>query len=70
MKEIIKLIEETKFMEAVNLLLALPEDYPETKALWKALAEASAREEKFQISEYAWTRCAGIRIRMTLIPKS
>lgn len=69
MDEIIKLIEETEFMKAVNLILALPEDDTETKALWKALAEASAREEKFQISEYAWTRSTGIRVRMNLILK-
>lgn len=69
MNEIIKLIEEAKFMEAINLILSLP-DNAETKALWKALAEASSEEKQFQISEYAWTRAVGVRIRMNLILKS
>lgn len=68
MQDIIKLIEEAKFMEAINLILSLPDD-SEAKALWKNLAEASSAREQFQISEYAWTRAAGIRIRMSLIPK-
>lgn len=68
MQDIIKLIEEAKFMEAINLILSLPDD-SDTKALWKDLAEASSAREQFQIAEYAWTRAAGIRIRMSLIPK-
>lgn len=68
MEEIIKLIEKAKFMEAINLILLMPDD-AEAKVLWKNLAEASSAREQFQIAEYAWTRAAGIRIRMSLIPK-
>ncbi|MDT8284991.1 MAG: hypothetical protein RQ767_05645, partial [Thermovirgaceae bacterium] len=65
---IIKLIEQAKFIEAIKLILLMPDD-AEAKVLWKLLAEASSAKEQFQIAEYAWTRAAGIRIRMTLVPK-
>ncbi len=62
------MIAEAEFMKAIPLIRSLPED-DAARSLWKLLAEASSEKEQFQISEYAWTRVAGMRIRMTLVPK-
>ncbi|MDO9509611.1 MAG: hypothetical protein Q7I97_09810 [Thermovirgaceae bacterium] len=68
MEEIIKLIEEAKFMDAVRRILSLP-DNAQTKGLCKSLAEVSGVREQFQIREYAWTRAVRLRVRMNLILK-
>jgi len=65
-EEIIKLIAEAEFMKAIHLIRSLPED-DAARSMWKLLAEASSDGGEFQVSEYAWTRAAGLRIRMNLI---